>query len=83
MFPPMTLTRASEHPDIAASRQTGSLAALALTLLLVVAGLYLVDVLRACSATEDCLLAGRTGCEASMAAAPILRNAAYARAISD
>ncbi len=61
----MTLTRASEDPDTAASRQTGSLAALALTLLLVVTGLYLVDVLRACSATEDCLLSGRTGCVAT------------------
>jgi hypothetical protein len=59
----MTLSHAMhERPDRAADRQTGSLAGLAVTLLLVVVGLYLVDALRACAATQDCVLSGRSGC---------------------
>ena len=48
--------RILEDPDLAANRQTRSLAALALTLGLVVAGLFLVDVLRANVAQQDCAL---------------------------
>jgi hypothetical protein len=52
-----------ECDELAAVRQTNSLAALAVTLLLVVASLYLIDVLRADSAFQDCVLSGRGGCE--------------------
>jgi len=50
--------RSLEDPDQAAARQTSSLAALAITLALVVAGLYLVDVLRSTAAQQDCALVG-------------------------
>ena len=53
----------AETPEIVDRRRTDSLAALALTLLLVVVGLYLVDVLRAQAAVQDCVLAGQVGCE--------------------
>ena len=47
-----------EDPELAASRQTASLAALAITLALVVAGLFLVDTLRAAAAQQDCAAVG-------------------------
>ncbi len=46
-----------------ADRRTNSLAALAVTLALVVVGLYLVDALRAQSDVQDCVLSGRIGCD--------------------
>jgi hypothetical protein len=45
-----------------ADRQTASLAGLAVAVLLVVVGLFLVQELRAESMIEDCLLAGQTQC---------------------
>jgi hypothetical protein len=48
--------------DEEADRQTASLAAVAVTLLLIVLGLFLVHELRAKALLEDCLLAGRTNC---------------------
>jgi hypothetical protein len=53
---------AHEDPELTSARQTGSLAALALSLALVVAGLYLVDALRANAAFQDCVLEGRMQC---------------------
>jgi hypothetical protein len=50
--------RILEDPDSAAARQTSSLAALAITLALVVLGLFLVDVLRTNAAQQDCALVG-------------------------
>ena len=49
--------------DETAGRRTSSLAALAVTLALVVVGLYLVDALRAQSDMQDCVLSGRVGCD--------------------
>jgi hypothetical protein len=54
--------RIPEDPDLAAARQTASLAALAVTLGLVVAGLYLIDVLRDSAAQQDCVLTGHATC---------------------
>jgi hypothetical protein len=54
--------RILEDPELAAARQTTSLAALAVTLGLVVAGLYLVDVLRDNAAVQDCAMSGRINC---------------------
>jgi hypothetical protein len=54
--------RLLEDPDLAAARQSTSLAALAVTLALVVVGLYLINVLRADAALQDCLLSGQRGC---------------------
>jgi hypothetical protein len=51
-----------EDPARAADRQTGSLAALAVTLLLLVASLYLVDRLERCADIQDCVMSGRAGC---------------------
>jgi hypothetical protein len=59
-----------EEERAAADRQTASLAALALVLLLVVLGLFLVRTLAAKCAVEDCLLAGRRNCDAVVAANP-------------
>ncbi len=56
------VARTLEDPDLAANRQTASLAALALLLGLVVAGLFLIDRLRVEAARQDCALAGRSLC---------------------
>ncbi len=53
---------ASEDQDGGADRQTASLAALAVILLLVVIGLALVQQLRAAAGFEDCVLSGRSDC---------------------
>lgn len=47
----------------AANRQTASLAGVAITLLLLVLGLFLIQELHAKSALEDCLMSGRNNCE--------------------
>ncbi len=47
----------------AADRQTASLAGVAITLLLLVIGLFLVRELQAKAVLEDCLLSGRTNCD--------------------
>ena len=47
----------------AANRQTASLAGVAITLLLLVLGLYLVRALHSQSAIGDCLMAGRSNCD--------------------
>jgi len=46
----------------AADRRTASLAGVAVTLLLLVVGLFLVRTLQSKAALEDCLLSGRTNC---------------------
>ena len=48
-----------EQDEEAADRQTASLAGVAITLLLLVVGLFLVHELHAKVAIEDCLMAGR------------------------
>ena len=45
-----------------ADRQTASLAAIVVTLLLLVIGLFLVRTLHHTATIEDCLLSGRTNC---------------------
>lgn len=51
-----------DEDEEAADRQTASLAGVAVTLLLLVVGLFLVRELHAKSALEDCLMAGRLHC---------------------
>jgi hypothetical protein len=58
----------AEDDHEAADRQTASLAGLAVALLLVVIGLYLVHALATKSAIEDCLLAGRSNCDTLLTA---------------
>ena len=53
-----------DHGRRDADRQTASLAALAFALLLVVVGLFLVKALHEKSAIENCLMAGRSNCDA-------------------
>jgi hypothetical protein len=53
----------SDDDEDAANRQTASLAGVAITLLLLVAGLYLVHQLQTKVAVEDCLMAGRMQCD--------------------
>ena len=49
-----------------ADRQTASLAGLAVTLLVVVACLFLMRALHDKSAVEDCLLSGRSNCDVAL-----------------
>jgi hypothetical protein len=46
-----------------ANRQTASLAGIAITLLLLVIGLFLIRELHAKAQIEDCLMAGRSNCD--------------------
>jgi hypothetical protein len=48
--------------ETAAARQTAGLFGIAIVLLLLVIGLFLIQHLRASAAIEDCLMAGRTNC---------------------
>ena len=56
--------RGTETEETEQARLTGSLAALAVLLALVVVGLFLVQVLQQKSAVENCLMAGRIACGA-------------------
>jgi hypothetical protein len=49
--------------DESANRQTASLAGVAITLLLLVIGLFLIHELHAKAKIEDCLMSGRTNCD--------------------
>jgi hypothetical protein len=53
--------------DTGAARQTAGLVGIAVALLLIVIGLFLVRHLRASAAVEDCLMAGRINCDALVA----------------
>ena len=53
----------SEDDEEAANRQTVSLAGVAITLLLLVVGLFLVHELHSKVVIEDCLMAGRLHCD--------------------
>lgn len=55
--------------DQVAARQTAGLVGIVITLLLLVIGLFLVQQLRATSAIEDCLMAGRHDCDVIVDAA--------------
>lgn len=55
--------QANETDDQTAQRQTASLAGVAVILILLVGGLFLVQQLRAASTIEDCLMAGRRNCD--------------------
>jgi hypothetical protein len=48
----------------AANRQTASLLGVAVTLLLLIVGLFLVQQLGASSRIQDCLMSGRSNCDA-------------------
>lgn len=52
----------AEDEQAQENRVTGSIAALALVLALVVAGLFLVQTLRNKATLEDCLMSGRISC---------------------
>ena len=52
-----------EDDEEAADRQTASLAGVAITLLLLAVGLFLVHELHAKVVIEDCLMAGRLHCD--------------------
>jgi hypothetical protein len=54
----------------AANRQTASLAGVAITLVLLVAGLFLVHTLHDKAVLEDCLLSGRSNCDVVIGAVP-------------
>ncbi len=52
-----------QEAEETANRQTSSLAGVAITLVLLVIGVFLVRELHAKAAIEDCLLAGRSNCD--------------------
>ncbi|WP_428534316.1 hypothetical protein [Rhodopila sp.] len=58
--------RADDSEDRDARRQTASLAGVAITLLLLVGGLFLVQQLRSASVIGDCLMSGRRNCDVLM-----------------
>lgn len=53
-----------------ADRQTASLAGVAITLLLLVVGLFLVHELHTKAMIEDCLMSGRSNCDALISTLP-------------
>ena len=57
--------------EAAANRQTSSLFAMAIILVLLIVSLFLVHRLHRTSAVEDCLLAGRSNCDAQVAMPPL------------
>jgi uncharacterized membrane protein len=52
-----------DEDEEAANRQTASLGGVAITLLLLVLGLFLVRELHAKGVVEDCLMSGRINCD--------------------
>lgn len=57
---------AAADDEADANRQTASLAGVAVTLLLLVVGLFLIRELHAASAVEDCLMSGRSNCDVEL-----------------
>ena len=55
--------RLDAEADETANRQTNSLAGVVIILLLLIAGLFLVQTLRTKALIEDCLLSGRRNCD--------------------
>ena len=53
----------ADEDEEAANRQTASLGGVAITLLLLVLGLFLVRELHAKGVVEDCLMSGRINCD--------------------
>jgi hypothetical protein len=53
----------ADGDEEAANRQTASLGGVAITLLLLVLGLFLVRELHAKGVVEDCLMSGRINCD--------------------
>jgi hypothetical protein len=51
-----------ERSDEEGDRQTASLGAVAVTLFLIVLGLFIVRELHAKAVLEDCMMSGRTNC---------------------
>ncbi len=60
---------AGDDDQDGANRQTASLAGMAVALLLVVVGLFLIRKLHEKSMIEDCLMSGRTNCDKVLAQA--------------
>ena len=56
-----------EEAQEEANRQTASLAGVAITLLLLVLGVFLVHALHSEAQIEDCLLSGRSNCDVLLA----------------
>jgi len=63
-------TGAIEDEAAEEDRLTASLAGLAVALMLVVAGLFLIQHLRDKARIEDCLMSGRFNCDAVLASLP-------------
>ncbi len=53
-----------QSDETVANRQTAGLLGIAITLIILVVSLFLVQHLRHSAAVEDCLLAGRRNCDA-------------------
>ncbi len=52
-----------DDEEEAADRQTASLAGVAVTLVLLIVGLFLIHQLQAKAAVEDCFMSGRSNCD--------------------
>ena len=62
--PVQHLDTAGEYAGDDPGRQTGSLAGFAVSLLLIVVGLYLINILRAQAELQDCVMSGHAACGA-------------------
>ena len=69
MYTHRPLADQEEEDEKAENRQTSSLVGIAVILLLLIVGLFLVQQLRSSAAIEDCLMSGRTNCDAVLARA--------------
>lgn len=56
------MTHDSNDPDDGGGNRRGALIGLVITAMLVIAGYYLMTVLRHQSQLEDCLMSGRSNC---------------------
>ncbi len=59
-----------QEEESAADRQTSSLQAVAIILVLLIVGLFLVHRLHRTGTIEDCLMAGRSNCDAQVSLQP-------------
>jgi hypothetical protein len=59
-----------DREEEAADRQTSSLSAIAVILVLLIVSLFLVHRLHHASAVEDCLMSGRSNCEVQVPLEP-------------
>ncbi len=69
MFVHRPLVEENDRQQVA-NRQTGGLLGIAITLVLLIVGLFLVQQLRSATSLQDCVMSGRTNCGPRITAQP-------------